>query len=316
MQPSGVAPKALPAAERVNIKFRRHHNFITPLYRAFFTVVDKTIYINNIDKTRLTSRPHASQIKFFLIQVIPDAVVRLSPLMNSVKTTNQSGEKMNIDELIAAAKTLSTPELSDALDYFSLPGVVYGIKPVTVDRAFVGTAWTVRYIPVDSHNPGSVGDFIDQVTPRDAVVIDNAGRTDCTVWGGILSQLAAHRGIAGTVIHGVCRDTAEARDANYPVYALGNFMRTGKDRVQVAETAGVINLGGTRVCHGDIIAADSDGVVVLDIRNAEKVILRAMETSRLENLITDDVLAGMSIKEARQKHHYHTLQRNPLIEEK
>ena len=219
---------------------------------------------------------------------------------------------MEITELISAAKKLTTAELSDALDYFSLPGVVYGMKPVSGNYSFVGTAWTVRYIPVDHYNPGSVGDYIDQVTDQDVVVIDNAGRTDCTVWGGILSQVAAARGIAGTVIYGVSRDTEEAKEVSYPIFALGNFMRTGKDRVQVTEVRGAVNLGGTVVNHGDIICADIDGVVVLDIRHAEKVITRALEMHMIESEIIRDALDGMSIKEARKKHNYHLLQRNPI----
>ncbi len=220
---------------------------------------------------------------------------------------------MDIDSLITIAKKLTTPELSDALDYFSLPGVVHNIKPITKGHSFVGTAWTVRYMPFDNNNPGSVGDYIDSVTDRDVVVIDNAGRTDCTVWGGILSQIASAKKIVGTVIYGVSRDTQEAHDAKYPLFALGNFMRTGKDRVQVTEICGQVNLGGTLVNHGDIIAADVDGVVVIDINHAEKVIKRASEMKVIEDNIVKDALAGMSIKDARKKHNYHLLQRNPSL---
>jgi len=218
---------------------------------------------------------------------------------------------MNTEQLINEAKQVTTSELSDALDYFSLPGVIYGMKAVTGTYSFVGKAWTVRYIPVELGNPGSVGDYIDQVTDQDVIVIDNAGRTDCTVWGGILSQVAAARGIPGTVIYGVSRDTHEAKEAAYPIYALGHFMRTGKDRVQVAEVCSAINIGGTRVNHGDIIIADIDGVVALDINHAQKVISRAIEMKKIEDEITKDVLAGMSIKDARKKHNYHLIQRNP-----
>lgn len=219
---------------------------------------------------------------------------------------------MDIKNLISEAKKLSTPELSDALDYFSLPGVVYELKSVTVNQSFAGTAWTVRYIPVDHNNPGSVGDYIDEVSSQDVVVIDNAGRTDCTVWGGILSQVAAKKGIAGTVIFGVSRDTSEAVEAKYPIHALNHFMRTGKDRVQVKEVRGSVNIGGTLVNHGDIIVADADGVVVLELSIAEKVINRAREMKEIEDEIVKDALDGMSIKDARKKHNYHLLQRKPL----
>ncbi|RAL09411.1 RraA-like protein [Aspergillus homomorphus CBS 101889] len=73
----------------------------------------------------------------------------------------------------------------------------------------VGPAFKVRYFPA-SDPPGSVGDFIDDVAVGDFVVIGNGGRTDCTVWGDIITQYAALRGISGAVIDGVCRDVNRA----------------------------------------------------------------------------------------------------------
>ena len=64
---------------------------------------------------------------------------------------------------------------------------------------------------------------------RDVVVIDNDGRTDCTVWGDIMTQYAGLRDFAGTVIDGVCRDVNKALDDGYPLFTAGRFMRTGKD---------------------------------------------------------------------------------------
>src|SRR5919199_6045541 len=130
------------------------------------------------------------------------------------------------------ARDLSTAEISDALDALRLPGSALGLGHVAGQKKIFGPAFTVQYIPVDTASPGTVGDYLDDTPPGAVVVLDNAGRTDCTVWGGILSRLAAHRGIAGTVINGVCRDTAEADEVAYPLYARGRFMRTGKDRVQ------------------------------------------------------------------------------------
>lgn len=82
---------------------------------------------------------------------------------------------MNDVEYLAKVKTLTTPELADALDFFSLPGTLLGLKAITGNQKIAGWAWTVRYVPVDPDNPGSVSDYIDQVEPGDVVVIDNAG---------------------------------------------------------------------------------------------------------------------------------------------
>ncbi len=101
-------------------------------------------------------------------------------------------------------------------------------------RAAVRPAFTVRYVTAGSP-PGTVGDYLDDVPPGGVVVLDNGGRTDCTVWGDILTAMADQRGVAGTVIDGVCRDVQRALGLVYPIYSRGRFMRTGKDRVEVSD---------------------------------------------------------------------------------
>lgn len=204
---------------------------------------------------------------------------------------------------------LSTAEISDALDALRLPGSALGIRHITGQARVFGPAFTVRYGPVDTASPGTVGDYYDDTPAGAVVVLDNAGRTDCTVWGGILSQLAAHKGIAGTVIHGVCRDTAEATAAGYPLYACDRFMRTGKDRVQVKEVGGTVALADVRVAAGDLIVGDEDGIVAIPRARVTEVLQRALALRAAEHRIVDGVLKGATLAEARRQAAYHTLQR-------
>lgn len=213
--------------------------------------------------------------------------------------------------ILDQARHLSTAELSDALDFFGLPGSALGIAPVAGPRRIVGRAFTVRFGPVDTAEPGTVGDYLDDMPPGAVAVLDNAGRVDCTVWGGIMSQLAAHRGLAGTVVHGVCRDTEEADRAGYPLYAAGRFMRTGKDRVQVDAVGAPVALGDVRVCAGDLVVADLDGVVVIPAARTDEVLRRALAMHEVEQRIVAAALGGMPLREARRQFGYHTLQRKP-----
>ncbi len=212
-------------------------------------------------------------------------------------------------ELVQRAQALTTAEISDALDALRLPGSALGIRHIAGPRKLAGPAFTVRFAPVDTHNPGTVGDFIDDVPPGSVVVIDNGGRMDCTVWGGILSQVAAARGVAGTVVHGVCRDIAEADDAAYALYACAPFMRTGKDRVQVDAIGGPVTLGGVRVCSQDLVFGDADGIVVVPMVHAARVLEKALHTHEREAAIVAAALAGTPLREARKQFGYHELQR-------
>ena len=102
---------------------------------------------------------------------------------------------------------LDTATLSDALDKLGIAGQCYRIKPRSGSFRMAGRAWTLLYGPA-ANPPGTVGDYIDDVPPGSVIVLDNGGRDNATVWGDILTEIAHRRGIAGTVIDGVCRDVA------------------------------------------------------------------------------------------------------------
>lgn len=214
-----------------------------------------------------------------------------------------------LEALLPAVAVLSTAEVSDALDALRLPGSALGVDHVAGNKRLFGRAFTVRYGAVDHENPGTVGDYLDDTPAGAVVVLDNAGRTDCTVWGGILSRLSAHRGIAGTVINGVCRDTVEADEVGYPLYARGRFMRTGKDRVQVDAVNEPVNLGDVRVKPGDFLMGDQDGIVVVPAERALEVFQKALALHEAEEAIVKATLAGATLTQARTQASYHTLQR-------
>ncbi|MFJ7792638.1 RraA family protein [Pseudomonas sp. NPDC096950] len=212
-------------------------------------------------------------------------------------------------KLVALFAGLDTPGVSDAMDKLGIPGQCLGIAPLENYRSVVvGPAFTVQYVPA-SIPPGTVGDFIEDVSPGDVVVIANEGRSDCTVWGDIMTQYAGARGIAGTVIDGVCRDVSKALDDGYPVFSQGRYMRTGKDRVEVLSVNQPVSIGGARVCARDIMVADANGVIVVPRARAAEVAERARQIETVESDIRTLISQGKTLKQARETLGYHTLQR-------
>lgn len=212
-------------------------------------------------------------------------------------------------ELVALFAGLDTPGVSDALDKLGLPGQCLGIMPLDNYRqVVVGPAFTVRYVSA-STPPGTVGDFIDDVAEGDVVVIDNDGRTDCTVWGDIMTQYAGSQRIAATVIDGVCRDVSKALGDGYPLFTKGRFMRTGKDRVEVEAVNQPVSIGQARVCARDIVVADANGVVIVPRERAHEVAACARSIEAVEARIRGLLDEGKSLREARAALGYHTLQR-------
>ena len=211
------------------------------------------------------------------------------------------------DSNVTRASVLDTATLSDALDKHGINGQCYRIKPRSTDSRMTGRAWTLLYGPAGVP-AGTVGDYIDDVAPGSVVVLDNGGRDDATVWGDILTEVAHAKGIAGTLIDGVNRDVALSLRLGYPIYSRDHWMRTGKDRVQVEATGVAVNIGGVRVCPGDLVRGDADGVVVIPQAHEDAVLETAETVQRAEDAIRASVRAGMSLRDAREQHRYHQLQ--------
>jgi 4-hydroxy-4-methyl-2-oxoglutarate aldolase len=212
-----------------------------------------------------------------------------------------------VDNNVKRAAELDTATLSDALDRLGIQGQCIDIRPRSHDFRMAGRAFTVKYGPADLE-PGTVGDYIDDLPPGTVVALDNAGVGDATVWGDILTFVAHQKGLAGTVIDGACRDVHLCLKLGYPIYSRTYSMRTGKDRVQVDATNVPIRVGGARVRPGDILRGDSDGVVVIPRDKEDAVLAAAEEIHAAEERIRAAVASGLRLDEARNQNKYHSLQ--------
>jgi len=213
-----------------------------------------------------------------------------------------------LDSNVQRASRLDTATLSDALDKLEISGQCLGIKPRDHSFRMTGRAYTVLYAPIDANNPGTVGDYIDDLQPGTVVVLDNGGRADATVWGDILTALAHQKKLAGTVIDGANRDTHLCLELGYPVFSRSYSMRTGKDRVQVDAEQVPVTIGQARVQPGDILRGDADGVVVIPKSREEEVLKIAESIEAAEESIRKLIASGKSLKEAREDLQYHNLQ--------
>ena len=212
------------------------------------------------------------------------------------------------DATVEAFGQLDTASVSDAMDKLGLPAGCLGIAPVVHGVRFAGRAFTVKYRLCGAVERGTGGDFLDDVPPGQVVVIDNAGRTDCTVWGDIMTTLAHRKGVAGTVIDGVCRDVPKIRELGYPIFTRGSFMMTGKDRVELEAVNVPVNVAQRQVRPGDIVLGDDSGVVVVPASRAEEVLAIARQIEHTEQEILRRIAEGKTLREARAELQYHALQ--------
>jgi len=122
---------------------------------------------------------------------------------------------------------------------------------------------------------------------------------------------AQARSAIGVIISGRCRDLAEHRALQFPVFArgtstLGQSSFTRASEVNVAlliKAQGDIGaLHAVRVRPGDWIVADEDGVVCVSHELEAQVIDLATEGRRIDELCMADIKAGKGIQSAFQAH--------------
>ena len=210
-------------------------------------------------------------------------------------------------DVVSRLAALPAATISDALDSLGIHGTLHGLAPLTYGFRAAGPAFTVQY-EASGTERGSVGDFLDDVPPGAVVLIDNNGRTDVTVWGGIMTEIAAARGIGGTVINGVCRDVATSLEQDYPLFSRGRFMRTGKDRVRLVAVNTELTINEVRIAPQDILCGDADGALAVPAAFAERVAAIAEQIEDTEARIIEAVRNGSTLVQARADLGYHDLQ--------
>jgi regulator of RNase E activity RraA len=216
-------------------------------------------------------------------------------------------EKLSMLKTIQEFKKLSTTSVSDALDSLGVNGGIQGIFPQVSNTCCVGMAFTVQYQLLDhpATRINQAGNYIDEVPEHAVIVIDNGGRTHCTTWGEVLTQVAIKRGVAGTVIYGMARDIKKISELAYPLFSCGVFMQTGKNRVVKVAQQIPIMINQVGIKPNDLIFADNNGVIVVPNQMIHEVLGRAKNIELTENRIVQAVNNGMRLEEARKKYHYH-----------
>jgi 4-hydroxy-4-methyl-2-oxoglutarate aldolase len=205
------------------------------------------------------------------------------------------------DELIKRLRRLDTCAVSDAIDRLgAAPGVVLGLRPLSVRRRVAGRAVTVQ---LELNTPELQADLarrgekprhlctaaVDASGPDDVIVIANGSRQNVAGWGGTLSLGAKVRGIEGVVVDGACRDADEAIDLDFAVYASTAVPLTARGRIVEVAWNVPIQIGELTVTPGDPVLADSSGVVFLPAAQAEEIVTAAEDIAARERAMADAV---------------------------
>jgi RraA family protein len=151
-----------------------------------------------------------------------------------------------------------------------------------------GPAFTVKTAPGDNL---LVHKALDTAKPGDVIVVDAGGFNDHAIIGELMSARAKQRGVAGMVIWGAIRDSAELGAASYPVFASGVTHR-GPYKNGPGEINVPIMMGGMAVNPGDIIVGDADGLVAVPLEMADRILASAKAILEKETKAMKEIVAG------------------------
>jgi 4-hydroxy-4-methyl-2-oxoglutarate aldolase len=162
------------------------------------------------------------------------------------------------------------------------------LRPIYPGAHAVGTAVTVSLAPADNLMLHVV---VGQCQADDIVVAASTSFSDAGYFGELLARSFAARGVRGLVVEGGCRDVAELRRINFPVWS-----RAVSAQGTVKETLGLVNVplvcAGQLVHPGDLIVADDDGVVVVARERAEIVLAASNARNQKEGAVRARLAAG------------------------
>src|SRR6202789_191311 len=195
--------------------------------------------------------------------------------------------------MIAGYRHVEVSSVSDAIEQLTGQRMYmsHHMQPIFTTK-FAGYAVTVKLAKEENHDPNALAGMlsaIDQGAKDSVYVMSVEDGANIAGMGGLMGTAMSSREFAGAVIDGGVRDVAYLRKIGFPVYASGIVPSTSAGHYRVAGTGIPIVCDGVRVNAGDIVAADSDGVVVAPRAIAAKVLILAQQLDFKEHSMYDSI---------------------------
>src|SRR5271156_1882075 len=219
----------------------------------------------------------------------------------------QSGNPSQSDNsLISDFRRVEVASVSDALE--QLTGnrmyMSHRMHPIFTTK-FAGFARTVLLKKDEGNNdPTALNgmlEAIDQGSNNSVYVMVVEDGENIAGMGGLMGTAMAARGYAGAVIDGGVRDVAYLRKIEFSVYATGIVPSTSVHHYRFGGSQIPVTCDGVTVNAGDIVAADSDGVVVVPRAPAQEVLTLAQQMDFKEHSMYAVIEQMKSIMEAVKK---------------
>lgn len=105
-----------------------------------------------------------------------------------------------------------------------------------------------------------VKEALQTIPEGHVLVVDGGGSRRCALMGDMLGEIAQNRKLAGVIIYGCARDTADLGTQEIGVMAVGSMPVKSIKRGE-GQRDEVLHFGNVAWKPGDYVYADEDGVV-------------------------------------------------------
>ena len=202
---------------------------------------------------------------------------------------------MDHHELQQRFASLTTAHLADACIRALVP---VRCAPATLQAVVPGSRIAGRALP--ARHAGSVDIFLEalgEAQPGDVLVVDNGGRLDESCVGDLMALETQAAGLAGMVIWGLHRDTADVRAIGLPLFSLG-ALPTGPQRLDARppDALAFATVGGWTVGRDDMVLGDDDGVLFIPLSRAGEIFTLAETIRDTERRQAELIRAGVSMR--------------------
>ncbi len=207
--------------------------------------------------------------------------------------------------LLEEYRHVEVASVSDAMEKLTGQRIYlsHRMRPIFPSK-FAGFALTVKLKKEENHDPDALQGMlaaIDSGGPNSVYVMVVEDGVDIAGMGGLMGTAMQARDFSGAVIDGGVRDTAYLQKIGFPVFALGTVPSTSVGHYRFAGANIPVMCAGVPVSAGDIVVADSDGVVVVPRAKAAEVLAVAQEMDFKEHSMYAYIEKLKSIEEAVKK---------------